>query len=104
VNWASHAIELLQKGQQATITPHGSSMTGRVNDGSTVVLAPLTATEPQVDDVVLVRVKGSTYLHLVKALDSKGRYQIGNNRGGINGWVSRNAIYGRAISINGVKE
>jgi hypothetical protein len=27
------------------------------------------------------------------------RYLIGNNRGGINGWVSRQAIFGRATRI-----
>lgn len=39
------------------------------------------------------------YLYLVKAIQSE-RYLIGNNRGGINGWVSRQrAIFGRATRI-----
>ena len=27
------------------------------------------------------------------------RYQIGNNRGGINGWITRRQIFGRLISV-----
>jgi hypothetical protein len=37
-------------------------------------------------------------LHLIKAL-SDGRFQIGNNRGHINGWVGHNCIYGRATKV-----
>ena len=38
---------------------------------------------PRVDDIGLCRVKGNQYLHLVKAIQGE-RFQIGNNRGGIN--------------------
>jgi hypothetical protein len=36
------------------------------------------------DDIVLCRVSGNQYLHLVKAIQGE-RFQIGNKRGGING-------------------
>jgi hypothetical protein len=36
--------------------------------------------------------------HLVKALPGK-RFQIGNNRGRINGWVGENNIFGKCIRI-----
>ena len=49
-------------------------------------------------DIVLVHARGRDYLHLVKARDGE-RFLIGNNRGATNGWVSRHAIYGNAISI-----
>ena len=39
---------------------------------------------------------GFQYLHLVKAVQGK-RFQIGNNRGRINGWIGENAIYGKCI-------
>jgi hypothetical protein len=42
---------------------------------------------------VLCRVNGNQYLHLVKAIQGE-RYQIGNNRGGINGWITRRQLYG----------
>ena len=73
-------------------------MKGKVNDGATVTLAPCEPSALRVGDVVLVRVSGSDYLHLVKAIDGS-RFQIGNNRGGINGWVGPTAIYGVATKI-----
>jgi hypothetical protein len=44
-------------------------------------------------------VSGNQYLHLVKAIQGD-RYQIGNNRGGINGWVTRHQIFGRLIAVD----
>jgi hypothetical protein len=74
-----------------------------VESSATVTLAPyVEGREPAVDDIVLVKVRGAVYLHLVKAARGQvdGRqYQIGNNRGGVNGWVSRRAIYGTVIQV-----
>ena len=99
MSWATFAIEKLKLGQTVQIKPRGHSMKGKVNDGALVTVEPYGERAVEVDDIVLVRVKGSDYLHLVKAKDSKGRFQIGNNRGGINGWVGRNCIYGVATKI-----
>ena len=52
----------------------------------------------EVGDIVLCRVKGSQYLHQVEALQGD-RVQFGNNRGGINGWVTRRQIFGRLIGL-----
>jgi hypothetical protein len=74
-------------------------MSGRVESGQLVTLAP--AQQLTVGKVVLVRVKGNVYLHLVKAIrQSKNgeRYLIGNNRGRLNGWVGRHSIYGVMLS------
>ena len=100
VNWATFAIQKLQAGQQAQIKPRGHSMTGKVNDGDLVTLQPCSPEQLQVGDIVLVQVKGNVYLHLIKAIDQK-RFLIGNNRGGINGWVGSHAIYGRATQVEG---
>jgi hypothetical protein len=35
---------------------------------------------------------------LVKAIQG-GRFQIGNNRGGINGWIGHNGIFGRLVRV-----
>jgi hypothetical protein len=43
-------------------------------------------------------VKGNEYLHLIKAVQDK-RYQIGNNRGKINGWIGQNSIFGKLVKI-----
>lgn len=73
-------------------------MKGKVNDGARVTLAPVDPSSLKVGDIVLVRVSGSDYLHLVKAIDGK-RFQIGNNRGGVNGWVGPSAVYGIATEV-----
>ncbi len=73
-------------------------MKGKVNDGNLVTLAPVKAPDVAVGDVVLVHVHGRDYLHLVKAKDGQ-RFLIGNNRGGTNGWVGPQAVYGKAIRI-----
>jgi hypothetical protein len=51
---------------------------------------------------VLCRCKGNVYVHLVKAIRGHGdqrRYLIGNNRGGLNGWVNRAAIHGVVVAV-----
>jgi hypothetical protein len=47
---------------------------------------------------VLCRVKESEYLHIVKAI-SDGRFQIGNNRGLVNGWIDGSGIFGKCIRV-----
>ena len=73
-------------------------MRGKVNDGDLVTVEPCNPDDLKVGDIVLVRVRGNVYLHLVKAVN-QGRFLIGNNRGGINGWVGSNSIYGIATKI-----
>lgn len=98
MSWAKFAIEGLQKGETVQIRPRGHSMRGRVNDGDLVTVAPVEAAALAVGDVVLVRVRGTDFLHLVKAIDGE-RFQIGNNRGGVNGWVGKHGIYGKAVKV-----
>ena len=52
-----------------------------------------------VGDIVLCKVGRNQYLHLVKAVGSDGRYQIGNNRGHINGWINAGNIYGKVVKV-----
>lgn len=100
MNWATPAIEALRAGQEPEIRPRGHSMSGKVESGDLVKLKKVLAQDINPGDIVLVRVKGRTYLHLVKARRGN-RFQIGNNRGRINGWVGPHAIYGKAIEIAG---
>lgn len=98
MSWAKVAIEALRGGREVQIRPRGHSMSGKVNDGDLVTLAPVVYGELAVGDVVLVHVHGRDYLHLVKAMDGQ-RLLIGNNRGGTNGWVGPQAVYGKAVRI-----
>jgi len=98
MSWAKFAIEKLKNGETVKIRPRGHSMQGKVNNGDLVTIEPCDPEELSVGDIVLVRVKGNDYLHLIKALN-QGRFLIGNNRGGVNGWVGHNCIYGIATNI-----
>jgi hypothetical protein len=74
-------------------------MAGKIESGQlcTVVPVPDPSTL-KVGDIVLCRVHGAEYLHLVKAIQG-GRFQIGNNRGRINGWIGAQGIYGICIRV-----
>lgn len=96
MSWASRAIEALGRGEEVEIRPRGNSMKGKVNDGDLVTLRPWPLENLEVGDIVLARVGGNDYLHLIKAKDA-GRFLIGNNRGGTNGWTK--AIYGKVIKV-----
>jgi SOS-response transcriptional repressor LexA len=98
MSWAKYAKEALARGETVQIRPRGHSMKGKVNDGALVTVEPCDPDQLAAGDIVLVRVHGTDYLHLVKAVD-RGRFLIGNNRGGTNGWVGRHAIFGRATRI-----
>jgi hypothetical protein len=98
MSWAKFAIESLKEGKTVQIRPRGHSMKGKVNDSDLVTVEPCQAEDLAVGDIVLVRVKGHDYLHLVKAIN-QNRFLIGNNRGGINGWVGHNCIYGKATKV-----
>ena len=71
-------------------------MSPRIESGQLVTVAPATAGSVLVGDVVLCRVGGAQYLHLVRAVQG-GRMLIGNMRGGTNGWAS--AVYGRMTRV-----
>jgi hypothetical protein len=98
VGWASHYIEKLRAGETVSFRPRGQSMKGRIESGQLCTVAPIDPALLQVGDIVLCRVRGNEYLHIVKAIQGD-RYKIGNNRGLINGWVGRNGIFGKCVSV-----
>jgi len=100
MGWASHAIQKLQKGEQVRIRPRGHSMKPLVHSGDEVLVDPDTSGIVK-GDIVLCKVRGREFLHLVKAISSVGRYQIGNNRGHVNGWIGENSVFGKALEVNG---
>jgi len=73
-------------------------MSPRIKSGQLCTVAPADVATLHVGDIVFCRVNGNEYLHFVKAIDGQ-RFQIGNNRGGINGWVGANGIFGRLVAV-----
>lgn len=101
MSWANRTITELQAGRVAQCRPHGGSMRGRIESGQLVTLDP--TIEPGIDDAVMCRCKRNVFVHLVKAIRGHGdqrQFQIGNNRGGINGWIGRAAIYGVVTEVS----
>ena len=99
MGWASQYIAALRQGQTVAFRPRGNSMSGKIESGQLCTVVPVKdAAELAVGQIVLCTVRGNQYLHLIKAIQGK-RFQIGNNRGGINGWISANSIHGRCIRV-----
>jgi phage repressor protein C with HTH and peptisase S24 domain len=97
MGWATHHIAALQRGETAVFRPRGNSMTPRIKSGALCTVEPLTR-DPAKGDVVLCKVGGAEYLHLVSAVQGD-RFQISNNHGRVNGWVNRDRIYGLLTKV-----
>lgn len=99
MGWATRHIEALNRGETVSFRPTGGSMTGRIESRQLCTVEPVDgAASLRIDDIVLCKVKGAEYLHLIKAIQGE-RFQIGNNRGYINGWIRADAIFGRCVKV-----
>ena len=95
-------------------------MEPRIHSGDLCTVAPThgpTALVVAKGDVVLCKVGGKEYLHKVLAVkthqkisdialdtfagkpNDRNEFQIGNNKGGINGWIKGTHIYGKLIKV-----
>src|SRR5262245_60915051 len=89
------------RGETVRFRPTGSSMAPLILSRQEVTVAPVDPTRVEVGDIVLARVAGTTYLHLVVATDRE-RVQIGNNRGRVNGWTGHGRVFGLCVAVEGV--
>lgn len=103
MGWADEYIKKLQSGETVSFRPRGNSMSGRIESGQLVTLNPVTLwTEVSEGDIVLCRVSGRQYLHLVTAIKKQPKrtvYQISNNKGFVNGWASHAQVYGVVVDV-----
>lgn len=97
---ASFIAELLQNGK--TIEKYkeaGNSMLPILKSRQPVTLEPVTdETSLKKDDIVFCKVKGNYYTHKISKIRRK-QYQISNNRGFVNGWVTKDKIFGIVTKI-----
>ena len=98
MGWATGHIAALAKGETVQFRPRGDSMRGRIESGQLCTVQQVDPSTLQVGDIVLCKVNGRQYLHLVKAIQGT-RYLIGNNRGKTNGWVGANCSYGKCARV-----
>ncbi|MEZ5425486.1 MAG: hypothetical protein R2747_04400 [Pyrinomonadaceae bacterium] len=99
MSWATPYIAKLKSGETVQFRPRGHSMKGKIESGQLCTVEPIKDHSGlKKGDIVLCKVNGNQYIHLIKAIQGK-RFQIGNNRGGINGWVGENSIFGLCVKI-----
>lgn len=98
MGWATLHIAKLKTGETVKFRPRGNSMLGKIDSGDLCTVVPPDIAALAVGDIVLCKVGSFQYLHLIKARQGD-RFQIGNNRGRINGWIAPDAIYGRCIRV-----
>jgi hypothetical protein len=92
-------IARLRAGETVSFREGGNSMTPRIKHRQKCTYVPvLTAQDVKVGDAVFCKVKGSYFTHLVTAIRG-AQYQISNNHGHVNGWITLDAVFGRVIKV-----
>ena len=93
----------LKEGCVCKVTGVGNSMTPILKSRQAVIAEPITEeTVLEKKDIVLCKVRGHYYLHLVWATRVDGEtqmYLIGNNHGRPNGWIPRTQVFGKVVEI-----
>lgn len=92
------SAEKLKQGLVGKIQGFGQSMVPILKSGQCVICEPIKEeTKLNKKDIVLCKVKGRYYLHLIWAIKNNKEYLIGNNHGHSNGWVGRSQIFGKVV-------
>jgi hypothetical protein len=97
------AASRVAAGETVEFRPSGSSMVPLIRSRQQVKIAPVDPAKLEVGDIVLTRVAGTVYLHLVSAVDqARNRVQISNNHGRVNGWTSHDRVFGICVAVDDV--
>jgi hypothetical protein len=93
-------ITRLRAGETVSFREGGNSMTPRIKSRQKCTYSPVsTPADIKVGDAVFCKVGGNYFTHLVKAIRGS-QYQIGNNHGHVNGWITIDSIFGKVIAID----
>ena len=92
---ASHLIA----GETCKVIGIGNSMTPILKSRQAVICEPVTdETILSKKDIVLCKVNGRCYLHLIHGIRDDS-FLIGNNHGHMNGWTNRRNVFGKVVEI-----
>ena len=102
---ASYFAGKLIKGEEVKrYKEGGNSMLPLMKSNQPVDLDPVTnETELEEGNIVFCKVHGNYYTHLILKIKGSGdstRYQIGNNKGNVNGWIPKSKIFGIVVKIH----
>ncbi|MCX5409106.1 S26 family signal peptidase [Streptomyces sp. NBC_00335] len=93
----------VRAGATVEFRPTGTSMVPLVRSRQRVRVAPAQPALLEPGDIVLARVSGTVYLHLVTAVDTaRRRVQTSNNRGRVNGWTGHDRVFGICLAVDDV--
>jgi hypothetical protein len=95
-------IKKLQAGETVQLRSKGNSMTPLINSGDLETIVPVDPETLERGDMVYCKVKGSVFTHLLTQIKvtSKGKmFQISNNHGHVNGWITSKNIYGKCVKV-----
>ena len=99
MGWATPYISKLKLRETVFFRPRGNSRKGKIESGQLCTVEPIAdCSTLEKDDIVLCKVNSNEYLHLIKVIQGK-RFQIGNNRVRINGWITADSIVGKLVSV-----
>jgi hypothetical protein len=71
MGWATAYIAKLKGGETLSFRPRGGSMSPKIESGQLCTVAPVNASDVRVGDIVVCKVNGTEYLHLVKAIQDR---------------------------------
>lgn len=88
-----------QKGEECIVTGFGQFMIPILKSGQPVRVIPANNVELKKNDIIFCKVGGHFHLHKITAIKNNNQFQISNNHGNINGWVTKGSIYGKVVEI-----
>lgn len=92
------AVKTLEEKGEVAIRCNGNSMRPLIAPKELIHLFKVEPSVLKVGDAVFVKINGAYQVHKLTAIDG-ARYQISNNKGWVNGWVSANCIYGLCVQV-----
>ena len=93
-------IARLAAGEKVENREGGNSMLPLIKSKQPVTIEAVDTSKLERGDIVYVKVNGRVYTHRVLAL-RHGEAQIGNNKGGVNGWTKLDNVFGIITEIEG---
>lgn len=94
-------VSRLNAGERVINREGGNSMVPLIASKQPVTIEAVDTSKLERGDIVYVKVNGNVYTHKVLGLRT-GEAQIGNNKGGVNGWTKLANVYGIITEIEGV--
>lgn len=92
------AAKILAEKGSVAIRCNGNSMQPIMAPGESIYLRKVSIYH--IGDAVFCKVNGALQVHKISAIDEPNqRYQISNNKGHVNDWIKKDAIYGLAVKI-----